>query len=153
MIRATIFATLLLAASAFAQSQPNFSGTWKVNLAKSDFGMLPPPENRTDVIEHSGDSVNDKVSAVNQQGKQDYVLTFKTDGGESVSKIADREMKITAKWDGPVLAVKMKLSVQGQDIDIQSKWTLSADGSILTQNVHLASAMGETDQKVVYEKQ
>jgi len=152
MIRATLFAALF-AAAAFAQSAPNFSGTWKVNVAKSDYGMLPPPESRMDVIEHTGDTVKNKVSAVNQQGKQDYTLTFKTDGSESVNKIADREMKITAKWDGPALAVTMKLNLQGQDIDIQSKWTLSGDGSTLTQNVHLASAMGETDQKVVYEKQ
>lgn len=152
MIRATLFA-VLFAATAFAQSQPNFTGTWKVNVAKSDYGMLPPPESRMDVIEHTGDTVKNKVSAVNQQGKQDYTLTFKTDGSESVNKIADREMKITAKWDGPALAVTMKLNLQGQDIDILSKWTLSGDGSTLTQNVHLASAMGETDQKVVYEKQ
>ena len=147
------FLAVLLGAAAFAQSQPNFSGTWKVNVGKSDFGMLPPPESRLDVLEHTGDTMKDQVSAVNQQGKQDYTLTFKTDGSETVNKIADREMKITAKWDGPALAVTMKLNVQGQDIDILAKWTLSADGATLTQNVHLASAMGETDQKVVYEKQ
>jgi hypothetical protein len=152
MIRATLLAALL-AAAAFAQSQPNFSGTWKVNVAKSDYGMLPAPESRTDVIEHTGDTVKNKVSAVNQQGKQDYTLTFKTDGSEAVNKIADNQAKITAKWDGPVLAVTIKLNLQGQDIDILSKWVLSADGSTLTQNVHLASAMGEMDQKVVYEKQ
>jgi hypothetical protein len=147
------FLAVLLGTAAFAQSQPNFSGTWKVNVGKSDYGMLPPPESRLDVIEHTGDTMKDQVSAVNQQGKQDYTLTFKTDGSETVNKIADREMKITAKWDGPALAVTMKLNLQGQDIDILAKWTLSADGSTLTQNVHLASAMGETDQKVVYEKQ
>jgi hypothetical protein len=152
MIRVTLLA-VLFGAAAFAQSQPNFSGTWKVNVGKSDYGMLPPPESRTDVIDHTGDTIKNNVSAVNQQGKQDYTLTFKTDGSETVNKIADREMKITAKWDGPALAVTMKLNLQGQDIDILAKWTLSGDGSTLTQNVHLASAMGETDQKVVYEKQ
>jgi hypothetical protein len=152
MIRATIFA-VLLSVAAFAQSQPNFSGTWKVNVAKSEYGMLPPPESRSDVIEQSGETVKDKVSAVNQQGKQDYTLTFKTDGSETSNKIADREMKITAKWDGPVLVVALKLNMQGQDIDIQQKWTLSGDGATLTQAVHLTSAMGETDQKLVYEKQ
>ena len=152
MFRTTILAALL-AAAAFAQSQPNFSGTWKVNLGKSDYGMLPPPESRLDVIEHTGDTMKDQVSAVNQQGKQDYTLTFKTDGSETVNKIADREMKITAKWDGPVLVVTIKLNLQGQDIDIQSKWALSGDGSTLTQNAHLATPMGEMDQKVVLEKQ
>jgi hypothetical protein len=152
MIRATLLAALL-ATAAFAQSQPNFSGTWKVNVAKSDYGVLPPPESRTDVIEHTGDTVKNSVSAVGQQGKQDYTLTFKTDGSESVNKIADNQAKITAKWDGPVLVVTIKLNLQGQDIDIQSKWALSGDGSTLTQNAHLATPMGEMDQKVVLEKQ
>jgi hypothetical protein len=152
MIRVTLLAALL-AAAAFAQSQPNFSGTWKVNVAKSDYGMLPPPESRTDVIEHSGDTVKDKISAVNQQGKQDYTLTFKTDGSETVNKVADREMKVTAKWDGAALVVTTKLSLQGADIEIKSNWTLSADGATIVQAAHLSSPMGETDQKVVYEKQ
>ena len=151
MIRATILAAVL-ASAAFAQS-PNFSGTWKLNTAKSDFGMLPPPESRTDVIDQSGDTVKDKVSAVNQQGKQDYTLTFKADGSETVNKIADREMKVTGKWDGATLVVTTKLSLQGADIEIKSNWTLSADGATMTQAAHLSSPMGETDQKVVYEKQ
>ena len=152
MLRATLL-TILITAGALAQSQPNFSGTWKMNVAKGDYGMLPPPESRTDAIQQSGDTVTQKVSAVNQQGKQEYTLAFKTDGTETVNKIADREMKITAKWDGAALAVTTKLSLQGQDILVQSKWTLSEDGKTMNQAVHLAAAMGEMDQKVVYEKQ
>jgi len=152
MIRASVLAALL-AVAAFAQSQPNFSGTWKVNVAKSEYGMLPPPESRSDVIEQTGDTIKDNVSAVNQAGKQDYTLTFKTDGTETVNKIADREMKVTGKWNGPVLVVTTKVNLQGADIEIKSNWTLSADGATLTQAVHLTSPMGETDQKVIYEKQ
>ena len=152
MLRATLLAALL-AAAAFAQSQPNFSGTWKVNVSKSDYGMMPPPDSRTDTIEHKGDTLNDKISAMNQQGKQDYTLIFKTDGTETVNKVADRELKVTAKWNGPALVVTTKLNLQGADIEIKSNWTLSADGATITQAAHLASPMGEMDQKIVMEKQ
>ena len=37
------FVAALFAVCAFAQ-KPNFSGTWKLNVSKSDFGRLPAPE-------------------------------------------------------------------------------------------------------------
>jgi hypothetical protein len=153
MLRTIFCLALACAPAVFAQSQPNFSGTWKLNVSKSDFGPLPGPDNRSDVIEHSEGTVKDKVSASNQQGKQDYTLTFKTDGSESENKIADREVKVSAKWEGSALAVSTKLAFNDMSIDIKANWTLSADGSTLTQAVHLSSSMGEADQKMVYEKQ
>jgi hypothetical protein len=148
-----IYAILLLGAAAFAQSQPNFSGTWKLNVAKSDFGMMPAPENRTDVIAHTADGIQDKVSAKNQQGQQDFTVNFKTDGTESANKAGERDVKMSAKWDGPVLVVTTKLDVQGTEIVIQAKWTLSEDGATLSQAAHVTTPMGEMDQKAVYEKQ
>jgi len=151
MLRA-ILLTCVLAAASHAQSQPNFSGTWKLNVAKSDFGPLPGPDNRTDVIEQTEGGLKDKVSASGQQGKQDYTLSFKTDGTETVNKLGDREVKVAAKWNGPALVVTTKLSFNDQEIAITANWTLSTDGATLTQAVHLASPMGEADQKMVYEK-
>jgi hypothetical protein len=152
MFRALILAVLLAAAS-YAEGQPNFSGTWKLNVSKSDFGPLPGPDSRSDVIEHSEGGLKDKVSVSGQQGKQDYILAFKTDGSETLNKVADREVKVSAKWTGPALAVTTKLSFNDMEIKIDANWTLSADGATLTQAVHLSSSMGEADQKIVYEKQ
>jgi hypothetical protein len=144
--------TVLLAAASHAQTQPNFSGTWKLNVSKSDFGPLPGPESRGDVIEHSEGGLKDKVSASTQQGKLDYTLTFKTDGTETVNKVGDREVKVSAKWDGPALAVSTKLSINDMELVFKANWTLSSDGATLTQAVHVSSPMGEADQKMVYDK-
>jgi hypothetical protein len=152
MFRALILAVLLAAAS-FAEGQPNFTGTWKLNVSKSDFGPLPGADSRTDVIEQTEGGIKDKVTAANQQGKQDYTLSFKTDGTDTVNKVADREVKVSAKWTGPALAVTTKLAFNDMEIKIEANWTLSADGATLTQAVHLTSTMGEADQKMVYEKQ
>ena len=38
-LAAAVFAFALLA----AQTKPDFSGTWKVNVQKSDFGPFPTP--------------------------------------------------------------------------------------------------------------
>ena len=156
MLRKAMFATLALAAlavTAAAQSKPNFSGTWKLNVAKSDFGPIPGPDSRTDVIVHSDPSIKDSVTAEGQQGKQDYAINYTTDGKEVVNKVGPREIKSTAVWEGSTLVVNSKLSFNDNDITIKAVWTLSEDGKTLTQNVHLNSPMGEADQKVVFEKQ
>jgi hypothetical protein len=152
MFRA-LFLTLILAAASHAEGQPNFSGTWKLNVAKSEYGPLPGPESRSDVIEHNESGVKDKVSASNQQGKQEYTMAFKTDGSETVQKILDRDVKVSAKWEGQAMVVTTRIAVNDMQIDIKANWTLSADGATLTQAVHLTSTMGEADQKMVYEKQ
>jgi hypothetical protein len=143
-----VFAALLA-----AQSKPNFSGTWKLNVAKSDFGVLPPSNGRTDVIDHQEPNLKDSVSDDGAQGQQNYTLSMTTDGKEAINKPGGLDMKSTAAWDANNLVVNAKLQFQGSDVSIKTTWALSDDGKTLTENVHLESPMGETDQKMVYEKQ
>src|SRR5271157_5034708 len=106
MFRKAVLATLALAACAAlaaAQSKPNFSGTWKMNAAKSDFGPIPGPDSRTDIIEQSDAAIKEGVDAVGgPQGDQKYSLTYNLDGSETVNSPAPGiDIKNTAKWDGP----------------------------------------------------
>lgn len=143
----------LCAATLCAQTKPNFSGTWKLNTAKSDFGVLPGPDSRTDRIEQSDAIIKESVDSKGPQGDQVYTLNYTPDGKEGVNTPGGLEIKNTAKWDGPALVIDSKLKFQDQDVTIKSTWTLSDDGKTFTMNSHLASAMGETDQKFVFEKQ
>lgn len=152
MSRAVVFA-FALALSSYAQTKPNFTGTWKLNTGKSDFGMAPPTTSRTDVIEQTDGTMKDTVSAVNQQGNVNYTLVYKTDGTETAVKLGPRDAKISATWAGPALVVSTKLNYDGNEIQIKSQWTLSSDGTIWAQEAHITSPMGETDQKLIFEKQ
>lgn len=156
MLRNTFFATLAALAcvvSAAAQSKPNFSGTWKLNLDKSDFGVLPPSSGRTDVVDHQDPNIKVNVSDAAAQGQQDYTLILTTDGQEATNHPGGLDMKSTANWEGSNLVVNTKLQFQGNDVGIKTTWTLSDDGKTLTESAHLTSPMGETDQKLVFEKQ
>jgi len=156
MIRKLLSLTFLIAlpvASAFAQQKPDFSGTWKLNVAKSDFGALPGPESRTDVITHKDPALSNSVTVTNAQGKQEYTLNYTTDGKEVLNKIGERELRSTLKWSGTDLAVTVKTAYNGMDVSAAGTWALAADGKTLTISVHYASAMGETDQKLIFEKQ
>ena len=62
-------------------------------------------------------------------------------------------MKNTAKWDGDALVVESKGSFGDNPFTMKDKWTLSADGKVLTIQRHFSSGMGEMDQKMVLDKQ
>jgi len=144
----TAFATSMI-----AQSKPNFSGTWKLNLAKSDFGPLPAPDSRTDVIDHNDPTMKINTTQSGGQGDMTATLTYTTDGKEATNQIATREIKSTATWQGGTLVVNSKLMFNDAEVTIKSVWTLSEDGKTLTQDSHITSPMGELDQKQVFEKQ
>ena len=156
MLRKTTFAVLTIAvfaAALTAQNRPNFSGTWKLNLSKSDFGPLPAPSSRTDVIEHADPALKVSTIAENPQGRQATTANYTTDGKEVMNKLGPREVKSTVAWEGANLVVNSKFSFNENDVTVKSVWTLSDDGKTLTQNAHLAAQMGEADQKMVFEKQ
>jgi hypothetical protein len=147
-------ATASAATATTGAAHPNYSGTWKLNVDKSDFGPLPPSSSRTDVIEQNDPNIQDTVSDDGAQGKLDYVLKITTDGKEATNNAGGLDTKSTANWDGPNLVVDTKLSFQGTDVAIKAVWTLSPDGKTLTQNAHLnAGPIGEADQKFIFEKQ
>jgi hypothetical protein len=131
----------------------NYSGTWKLNVGKSDFGVLPPPETRTDVIDHKDPAIKVATSQDGPQGKQDFVLAMTTDGKEAVNTPGGLELKSTGGWEGSNLVVNTKLKFQDNDVAIKTVWLLSEDGKTMTQNAHITSPMGEFDQKMVFEKQ
>jgi hypothetical protein len=149
----TLFVAFALILSSFAETNTNFSGTWKLNVAKSDFGMVPPTDSRTDVIEQSGGHIKDTVAQNGQQGAMNYAMDVKTDGTEVAAKFGPRDVKISAAWAGPALVVTTKLDFDGNDVLIKSNWTLSADGNTWTQTAHITSPMGETDTTLVFDKQ
>lgn len=147
-------ATATTGATTITGARPNYSGTWKLNIEKSDFGPLPPDTSRTDIIVHSDPSLKDTVSDDGAQGKQDYVLTVTTDGKEATNNIGGMDAKSVANWTGANLVVDTKLNVQGTDIALKATWVLGPDGKTLTQNAHIvAGPLGEFDQKMVFEKQ
>src|SRR5579862_3139667 len=129
-----------------AQAKPNFSGIWKVNVAKSDFGALPAPDSRTDQITHQDPDLKVHVSQSGQMGDITYDAIYTTDGKEASNTINGNVFKSTIKWDGDNLAVDTKGSFNGNEFTAKDRWTLSEGGKTMTVQRHLASSMGETDQ-------
>lgn len=160
MKRQTFVAGLLaifVTVPVIAADKPNFSGTWKLDAAKSEFGQFPAPDKYESVIDHQDPALNIKTTQAGQMGEFTTESKYTTDGKEFTNEDRRGKATGTAKWDGATLlvAVTRKVSRDGQEFEfkVDEKWTLSEDGKTLTVSAHVTSPMGEMDMKRVLAKQ
>jgi hypothetical protein len=143
----------LLSEAPARAANPNLSGEWKLNLAKSDYGKFPKPISVTRKIDDNGSKL---VSITTQKGAQGEVtskLTYTTDGKESVNEVAGGQSKGTAQWIGGMLIIESSREFQGATLTQKEIWRPSADGKVLTVDAHVSIPNGEFDVKQVFDKQ
>jgi hypothetical protein len=144
----------LAAPAGLAAQAPNLSGTWQLQVDKSDFGMMPGPTSRTDVIDHKDPSLTIKRSLVGPQGPSSTDLVYAVDGKEWKNKAGDgSELVSTLKWDGAVLVVVTNITTPQGEAVITDRFSLSSDGRTLTQERVIAIQGQEIAQKMVLAKQ
>lgn len=145
--------TLLSLAVALAADPPNFGGTWKANVAKSDFGQMPAPNSVVTKIDHKEPSIKVATTYSGEQGEMTFERALSTDGKETEGQFGPMTLKSTAKWEGATLVVESKGSGDMGDFKLAEKWNLSEDGKTMTVNSTMSGGMGEMTQKVVSDKQ
>ncbi len=147
---------LLTLAFALAQAsaKSDFSGTWKANAAKCDFGPMPAPDSITEKIDHQDPSLKVNVVQTGGMGDQNYDMVYTTDGKEAVNKMGeDNSIKTVLKWDGDELVGDSTGSFGGNDFTAKDRWTLSGGGKVLTVTRHIAAGGADFDMKMVFDKQ
>ena len=150
---------LLLSASAWAQdTKPNFTGKWNLDLTKSDFGPMPPPESVVHVIEHKDPNLKVVTTQKSAQGEITNERLLTTDGKPNLNKVrmgpdGPQDVTSTSKWNGKALATSFKLDVQGTPLAFDDSWTLSDDGKVLTIVRAIKSPQGEFAATTVFNKQ
>ena len=159
MKRAMFAATalmLLLSTPAWAQTT-NFSGTWKVDVAKSDFGPAPPPESIVMVIDHKEPVIKATTTQKSQIGDTSNDSVITTDGKENTNRLKgaglEQDVKSTTKWNGTKLATQRTMEVQGMSIGMTDSWELSADGKVLTVSRTISTPQGDFATRTVFNKQ
>jgi hypothetical protein len=144
-----VFAMTFLAAQ--SQAAANFSGEWKLNLAKSDLGPAPQPEFMIRTIRHSDPVLQISNHSKGARGETTTELKYTTDGKPAEN--TNPPSKGSAKWDGDKLVVDSIRDFQGAELKSHDVWTLSADGKTLTVNSHATVPQGEFDLVYVFDKQ
>ena len=136
-----------------AQAKSDFSGTWKANASKSDFGPMPPPDSIVEKIVHADPSLKVNIAQTGGSGDMNYDMVYTTDGKECVNHMGDNEFKSTLKWEGDDLAADTKGAFDGNEFTAKDHWTLSDGGKTMTVQRHISTAGGDFDMKLVFEKQ
>jgi hypothetical protein len=145
--------TLFAASFAFAAT-PDLSGTWKLNTAKSSFGDFPAPSSMEQKVTHAEPKLTVAVKQVSEMGDFAFNSNYTTDGTECTNQgFGGSENKSVVKWDGDTLNIDTKGTFGDNSYTMKDKWTLSADGKVLTIARHFSSSMGDLDQKLILEKQ
>ena len=153
----SVAAVAVLAAAApgvsQAQTVPNLTGTWVLQLDKSDFGMMPGPQSRTDVIDHQEPKLTIKRTATSAAGETTASLVYEVDGKPYKNLVGPSEVTSTLKWEGGILVMASTISTPQGDVTITDRYTLSADGQTLTQARTLSLQGQEASQTFVLAKQ
>src|SRR5882724_4303407 len=66
---------------------PNFTGTWKLNIARSDFGPTPVPESLVDKIEHKEAAITLNSTRVEHGATDEVTLKLTTDAKENSNTV------------------------------------------------------------------
>jgi hypothetical protein len=144
-------ALILTAAPLGAQQKPNFSGNWKINQVKSNFGDVPAPDAFTRKIVHAEPSISIDEVQSSPAGEQATQRKMTTDGKESTFSASGADIKATAKWEGNALVIVSSVPAIG--IAYNDRMTLSPDGKLLTSVVRLDTPQGAFELTVVFDKQ
>ena len=149
-------AAVLLTVSLSAQGLPNFTGTWTLDAAKSDFGPIPPPESIVMVIDHKEPTLKVNVTQKTPMGEAANDSTYTTDGKDNINKMrspaGEQDVKSTTKWNEKTLTTSRTIEAQGMSIGIEETWDLSADGKVLTINRMLKTPQGDFNTKITLNK-
>jgi hypothetical protein len=146
-------AALGMAMIMHSADKPNFSGTWKLNPAKSNYGPVPVPDKMERKIVHNDPTLKMTTTQSGPQGEITTDITYKTDGSESTNQIRGAEVKSIAKWDGDALTVSSKREIQGNEMQFNERWTLGEGGKVLTVVNKISGAQGDFEVTIVLEKQ
>jgi ABC-type oligopeptide transport system substrate-binding subunit len=146
-------AILTSLAVALAAAPPNFSGVWKANIAKSDFGPMPAPIGASSKIDHQDPHLKLVGTEVREEGERTFEMNISTDGAQTTNRIGPLTLTTKARWEGSTLLVDSKASTDDGEVAIKDQWSLSEDGKTLTVVRNVYSPRGDFTIKVIQEKQ
>jgi len=139
---------------ASAEEATDLSGTWKVNVEKSDFGPMPKPKSTTMKIEHKEPAIKWFMPLTDQEGNESRTeSTAAIDGKEYSYKEGSFTHTQAFKRVSPSTIEYVAESSDGETIGTGT-WTISKDGKVLTQKANTKDMNAEPlTVTVVFEKQ
>jgi len=127
---------LLLSSSLLSAQSADFSGTWTMDLTRSEAAAQGTPIGPVTVVIRQGPS---EVSIETSRGETKDVVTYLPVGARTPDPGGSSG---TFKWDGPRLITNLITHVNNQAVTVQETRTLSADATEMTVDVTLVVEHG-----------
>ena len=162
---AGMFWLALAALAGSAQTRPDFSGQWVLHKAKSKEHRPAQFRRQTMEVVHSEPNLEVSIRAEQPKGREFRAyLDFKTDGTPA-EVVLGAVHRVVARWESSKLLIRWNMDTrtrsstsggsgrQGATPPFLWTWTLSEDGSTLTNQTHVfEDAAGEIRQTLVFTK-
>src|SRR5688572_22420264 len=98
-LRRFLVCGVICAGMAFA-ADPDFSGTWTLNEARTEQQRLPVPPWKSIKVEHKDTQVRCVPVEPALDPKRSAMMNFVTTGKETAHPLGDASGKSIAKWEG-----------------------------------------------------
>jgi hypothetical protein len=138
--------TLLSCATIFAQSKPDFTGTWKSDTARSDSAHQATPIGpiTLKISQTAGEiRIETKTRPKDRPLVANEALIYKLDGSENrVAGNSGVPVTCRAHWEGSALVLETSRSVNGSTVTTNWTLTLPPPGNELTVKKTLAVQHG-----------
>ncbi len=137
-----------------AAQHPDLSGTWELNVAKSTFAQGAPAKGTMTLVQ-AGDKITTTQTIETPMGTATNTMRH-TVGVATTDTInaagQQTPFTSTARWDNATFVIEGKVVVQGTDIPVVSRYTLTPDGRQLIVDQTITTPIGELPSHFVYER-
>jgi hypothetical protein len=142
-------------AGAPAAGRPDFTGTWVLDTARTEFGRIPGARwrSRVDVIEHREPRIRQTLHLDTGGSRDTAVYVYSTTGAPTVNRVAGADITSTVEWTGTDLRLLSKARLLlVVEMKLDETWHLSPDGRTLTMTRQVKHPLGEGSQTLVFAK-
>ena len=113
------------------KAQPDFTGVWEMNFARSIL-RAPAPKRIVVKIDHHEPRLTQQIQLTNAAGEEQR-LTFKYEtGARTTNSVGGATAQTHAHWEGMELVIESRLKTPGREAHFKDYWSLSDDGRTLT---------------------
>jgi hypothetical protein len=141
------------ALASLALAKPNFTGQWKMDGSKSDFGQFPAPEKYERKVTHNDPNI--QIGTAMTMGSRDiaYDVKYTTDGKETTNTTQSGASKGNAKWEGDVLVIESTRETPNGSFKSVERWTSTNGGKSIQVDAKISGGAFEGAFKIHFDKQ
>jgi hypothetical protein len=153
LFRPIIFALLAVAANGalLTASDPDFTGTWKLNADRSELHWQPrAPAHRLTIKQIAA---GDKYSIEIREDDAVAALHASIDGASKRDRFEATTMSTQAKWEGDAFLINTIVDDPKRSYTRMDRWTLSRDRRTLSVTRSIIDRKGEVESLLVYERE